>query len=75
MAAINSLAAIVFPRFCSKLLTLLLSHVVDELGHAVTVRPGNLLLTRGKKHQESPALVQRQCHILAHTSVGGTVLS
>ena len=75
MAAINSLAAIVFPRFCSKLLTFLLSHVVDELGHAVTVRPGNLLLTRGKKHQESPALVQRQCHILAHTSVGGTVLS
>ena len=75
MAAKNSLAAIVFPRFRSNLLKLLLSHVVDELGHAATVCPGNLLLTRGKKHQESPALVQRQCHILAHTSVGGTVLS
>lgn len=48
MAAINSLAAIVFPRFCSKLLTFLLSHVVDKLDHAVTVCPGNLLLTREK---------------------------
>ena len=55
MAAKNSLAAIVFPRFRSNLLKLLLSHVVDELGHAVTVCPGNLLLTRGKKHQETPA--------------------
>ncbi len=48
MAAKNSLAAIVFPRFRPKLLKLLLSLVVDELGHAVTVCPGNLLVTRGK---------------------------
>ncbi len=48
MAAKKSLAAIVFPRFRSKLLKLLLSLVVDELGHAVTVCPGNLLVTRGK---------------------------
>ena len=55
MAAKNSLAAIVFPRFRSNLLKLLLSHVVDELCHAVIVCPGNLLLTRGKQHQETPA--------------------
>ena len=54
MAAINSLDAIVFPRFRT-VLKLLLSHVVDGLGHAVTVCPGNLLLTHGKQHQETQA--------------------